>query len=75
MGLTNKKPQLTRNIAKKGFIYMQSSSPASISFYLDSDVLRNPFQSILPHVSVHCKKRHSDRLTKEFLLHKDRKEK
>ena len=27
----------------------------------------------LQDVSVHCKKRHSDRLTKVFLLHKDKK--
>ena len=36
------------NIAKKGFSGMRSSSPASISLYLDSDVLRNPFHAILP---------------------------
>lgn len=39
---------LTRNIAKKGFSAMRSSSPASISLYPDSDVLRNPFHAILP---------------------------
>jgi len=39
---------VTCNIAKKGFNGMQSSSPASSSLYLDSDVLRNPFQAILP---------------------------
>ncbi|NJK98516.1 MAG: hypothetical protein HC905_29590 [Bacteroidales bacterium] len=39
---------ITRNIAKKGFYGMRSSSPASISLYFDSDVLRNPFQAILP---------------------------
>jgi hypothetical protein len=39
---------LTRNIAKKGFSGMRSSSPASSSLYLDSDALRNPFQAILP---------------------------
>jgi len=39
---------VTRNIAKKGFSGMQSSSPASISLYLDSDVLCNPFHAILP---------------------------
>jgi hypothetical protein len=38
-------------------------------------VLLNPVLLIAINVSVHCKKRHSDRLTKEFLLHKDRKEK
>ena len=38
----------TRNIAKKGFSGMRSSSPASISLYLDSDVHRNPFHAILP---------------------------
>jgi len=38
----------TRNIAKKGFNGMRSSSPASISLYLDSDILRNPFHAILP---------------------------
>ncbi len=39
---------VTCNIAKKGFSGMQSSSPAAISLHLDSEVLRNPFQSILP---------------------------
>lgn len=39
---------LTCNIAKKGLSGMRSSSPASMSLYLDSDVLRNPFQAILP---------------------------
>jgi hypothetical protein len=39
---------VTCNIAKKGICGMRSSSPASISLYLDSDVLRNPFQAILP---------------------------
>jgi len=38
----------TRNIAKKGFSGMQSSSRASMSLYLDSDVFRIPFQAILP---------------------------
>ena len=37
----------TCNIAKKGFSGMRSSSPASISLHLDSDVLRIPFQAIL----------------------------
>ncbi len=47
--MVDKKQQpLTRNIAKKGFCVMRSSSPASISMYLDSDVLRNPFQAVLP---------------------------
>ena len=38
---------VTRNIAKKGFSGMRSSSPASSSLYLDNDVLRIPFQAIL----------------------------
>ncbi len=42
----------TRNIAKKGFSGMRSSSPASISLYLDSDVLRIPFQAILPTLDI-----------------------
>jgi len=46
--MKNKKRPTTRNIAKKGFSGMQSSSPASSSLYLDSDVLRNPFLAILP---------------------------
>ena len=37
---------ITRN--KKGFSGMRSLSPASISSYLESEVLRNPFQFILP---------------------------
>lgn len=47
---------LTRNIAKKGFCGMRSLSPASISLYLDSDILRNPFQAKLPSVSgnINC---------------------
>ena len=39
---------IARDIAKKGISGMQSSSPASNSLYLDSDILRNPFQAILP---------------------------
>ena len=50
------KLRTTRNIAKKGFSGMRSSSPASISLYLESDVLRIPFQAILPNVSFNCKK-------------------
>ena len=50
---------VTRNIAKKGFIGMRSSSLASISLHLDSDVLRNPFQAILPTLAV-ILKQHSD---------------
>ena len=47
--MKNKEAQpITRNIAKKGFSGMRSSSPASISLYLDSNVLRIPFQAILP---------------------------
>jgi hypothetical protein len=42
----------TCNIAKKGFSGMRSSSPASISLYLDSEVLRNPFQAILPTLAT-----------------------
>jgi hypothetical protein len=49
---------LTRNIAKKGIYGMRSSSPASISLYLDSDVLRNPFQAILP--TLPASQKHSD---------------
>jgi hypothetical protein len=37
---------VTRN-AKKGFSGMRNSSPALILLYLDSDVLRNPFQAIV----------------------------
>jgi len=37
--------QLIRNAGFRGFA---SSVPASISVYLDSDVLRIPFQAILP---------------------------
>jgi hypothetical protein len=48
---------ITRNIAKKGFSSMRSSSPASISLYLDSDVLRNPFQAILPTLGTIIEKR------------------
>jgi hypothetical protein len=43
-----KRQPLTRNIAKKGIFVMRSSSPASSSVYLESDVLRIPFQAILP---------------------------
>jgi hypothetical protein len=42
----------TCNIAKKGIFGMRSSSPASISLYLDSDVLRIPFQAILPSLCL-----------------------
>jgi len=31
---------------------MRSSSPASTSLYLDSEVLHNPFQAILPTLAV-----------------------
>ena len=37
---------LTCTITKKGFSGMRSSSPASNSLYLYSDVLRIPFQAI-----------------------------
>jgi len=50
--INNKQLQPTCNIAKKGFRGMRSSSPASISSYLDSDVLRNPFQAILPTLHI-----------------------
>lgn len=50
MLLVNKIRATTRNIAKKGFRGLRSSSPASSSLYFDSDVLRNPFQAILPNV-------------------------
>lgn len=46
--LINNAQAVTCNIAKKGFRGMRSSSPASISLYFDSDVLRIPFQAILP---------------------------
>lgn len=46
----NKAQLPTCNIAKKSFIGMRSSSPASISLYFDNDVLRNPFHAILPNV-------------------------
>jgi hypothetical protein len=46
----------TCNIAKKGFSGMRSSSPASISLHLDSDVLRIPFQAILPTLAVSVQK-------------------
>jgi len=47
-----KKGQLvTRNIAKKGFCGMRSSSPASSIVSADSDVLRIPFQAILPRLA------------------------
>lgn len=52
----NERQPLTRNIAKKGFSGMRSSSPASISVHLDSDVLRNPFQAILPTLATIAKK-------------------
>jgi hypothetical protein len=35
---------------------MPSSSPASISLYFDSEVLRNPFQAILPPLAVIVKR-------------------
>jgi len=47
---------ITCNIAKKGFRGMRSSSPASSSVYLDSDVRRNPFQDILPPFKICYKK-------------------
>jgi hypothetical protein len=37
---------------------MQSSSPASVSLYLDSDVLRNPFLAILPPLAGIIKQQH-----------------
>ena len=49
---TNNLLQATCNIAKKGFSGMQSSSPASFSLYLDSDLLRNPFLPILRSLAV-----------------------
>ena len=49
---------ITCNIAKKGFNGMRSSSPASISLYLDSDVLRNPFQAILPPLATRRRPTH-----------------
>jgi hypothetical protein len=42
----------TYNIAKKGFSGMRRSSPASSFATADSDVLRNPFQAILPTLAV-----------------------
>lgn len=42
----------TRNLAKKGFSGMGSSSPASSSVCLDNEVLCNPYQTILPNVCV-----------------------
>lgn len=50
------KQHITRNIAKKGIFGTRSSSPASISLHLDSDVLRNPFQAILPPLAIIAKK-------------------
>lgn len=56
-----KRQPLTRNIAKKGIFGMHSSSPASISLYLDSDVLRIPFQAILPTLPASLIKTQQDR--------------
>lgn len=42
--------------SQKGFCGMRSLSPALISLYLDSDVLRNPFQAILPPLGNIIKK-------------------
>jgi hypothetical protein len=41
---------------KKGFSGMRSLSPASISLYLESDVLRIPFLPILRSLAVIVKK-------------------
>ena len=43
---------ITCNIAKKGIIGMRSSSPASSFVPVDSDILRNPFQAILPPLAA-----------------------
>jgi len=44
--------KLTEMNDKKGIFGMRSSSPASTSLYLDSEVLHNPFQAILPTLAV-----------------------
>ncbi len=61
----NKAQLVTRNIAKKGFCGMRSSSPASSAVYLESDVLRIPFQAILPslvvmHIESVCPNKHTN---------------
>jgi len=56
----------TCNIAKKGFCGMRSSSPASISLYFDSDVLRIPFLAILPSLWAVQKKNEETVTEEEF---------
>ena len=53
----NRVPQVTCNIAKKGFIGMPSSSPASTFLTWDTDAARNPFQAILRAVMHNFTKR------------------
>ena len=70
----HKQLPITKTICQLGFrCGQQSSQPATTSVGFDRKATRNPQLHIVLSVTVHCKKdKTDDRMTKVFLLHKDK---